>query len=111
MSYDDLYEFWMGACAGEESDLYLQYLEEEEAPSEKLQVLAELTEKIAPVNEMLYTPANGDQVSKMSVSATGYSGTSHGTIYKLTLGEQPAPMKKETTVLVLLHTLMEDWEA
>lgn len=90
MSYDDLYEFWMGACAGEESDLYLQYLEEEEAPSEKLQVLAELTEKIAPVNEMLYTPANGDQVSKMSVSATGYSGTSHGTIYKLTLGEQPA---------------------
>ena len=40
MSYDDLYEFWMGACAGEESDLYLQYLEEEEAPSEKLQVLA-----------------------------------------------------------------------
>ena len=43
MSYDDLYEFWMGACAGEESDLYLQYLEEEEAPSEKLQVLAELT--------------------------------------------------------------------
>lgn len=42
-------------------------------------MLAELTEKIAPVNEMLYTPANGDQVSKMSVSATGYSGTSHGT--------------------------------
>ncbi len=39
MSYDDLYEFWMGACAGEESDLYLQYLEEEEGPSEKLQVL------------------------------------------------------------------------
>lgn len=32
----------------------------------------------------------GDKVASLSVSATGYSGTGHGTIYKLTLGGEPA---------------------
>lgn len=34
--------------------------------------------------------AGGDLVSKMTVSATGYSGTGHGTIYKLTVGGKEA---------------------
>lgn len=91
MEFDDLYEFWMGACGGEESTLYQQYAESDGADiPETLQTLAEVTEKIAPAREVVYALANGDTVSKMSVSSTGYSGTGHGTIYKLTLGGQPA---------------------
>ncbi len=33
---------------------------------------------------------SGDRVAGLSVTSTGYSGTGHGTIYKLTLGGQPA---------------------
>lgn len=37
-----------------------------------------------------YSLSEGDPVAKMAVSYTGYSGTGHGKIYKLSVGGQPA---------------------
>lgn len=44
---------------------------------------------LLPSNPMLRV-SNGDLVADMSVTNTGYKGTSHGTIWKLTIGGKPA---------------------
>lgn len=44
---------------------------------------------LEPVNPMLRV-SNGDQVANMTVSNSGYKGTSHGTIWELKIGGEPA---------------------
>lgn len=50
--------------------------------------MEDLYEQWEPIQP--YALSGGDLVSKMTVSATGYSGTGHGTIYKLTVGGKEA---------------------
>ena len=91
---EDVFAFLTAACGQEgASELYEAYLQLEDAQGgseNPLGKLARIVEKIMPANPLLRTPANGDLVASLSVSSTGYSGTSHGTIYKLTIGGEPA---------------------
>lgn len=50
--------------------------------------MEDLYEQWEPVQPLALS--NGDLVSKMTVSSTGYSGTGHGTIYKMTVGGKEA---------------------
>lgn len=80
---NELYQAWQRAV--------------ETSGAEEFQGLLMAAEKILSHMGMVqtYSAASGtleagDTVAVLSVSATGYSGTGHGTIYKLNLGGQPA---------------------
>ncbi len=86
---EDVYAFLAGACGWEDTKLfreYLQSLKSETGPDAGLEALAGMEERIMPVNPMLYALSDGDLVASMSVSSTGFSGTGHGTIWKLSIG-------------------------
>lgn len=96
---DQVYEFLTAYLNDDmENELYQAWQRAEETSgAEKFQGLLMAVEKIASHMGMAqtYSAASGtleagDTVAGLSVSATGYSGTGHGTIYKLTLGGQPA---------------------
>ena len=86
---EDVYAFLAGACGWEDTELfreYLQSLESEAGPDAGPEALAGMAERIMPANPMLYALSDGDLVASMSVSSTGFSGTGHGTIWKLSIG-------------------------
>ncbi len=88
------------ACPEENTEhtLYRDWLAAEEAgEAQRFESLLYAAEKVMAGLGMVqaYSAAAGsleagDKVANLSVSATGYSGSGHGTIYKLTLGGQPA---------------------
>lgn len=96
---DQVYEFLTAYLREEmENELYTNWLEAEdpleESPLESLLAAAEKI-LVGMGGVQTYSAASGslesgDTVANLSVSATGYSGTGHGTIYKLTLGGEPA---------------------
>lgn len=65
----------------------LKELEKTGMALEDLLVAENAVEENAP---SAYALQSGDLVAKVSVAPTGYSGTGHGTIYKITLGGRPA---------------------
>lgn len=98
-SLDQVYEFLMAYCQEDaENQLYISWQAAEEAlEEERFESLLMAVEKIIAGMGLFeaYSAASGaleagDTVANLSVSATGYSGTGHGTIYKLTLGGEPA---------------------
>ncbi|MBS6395869.1 MAG: hypothetical protein KH452_01775 [Clostridiales bacterium] len=90
---EDVHGFLTAACRDDgSSPLYTAYRQAVEAETEApagLCRLAEIVSGIMPVNPLVYI-GNGDLAADLSVSSTGYRGTSHGPIWKLTLGGEPA---------------------
>ncbi len=96
---DQVYEFLAAFLEEDmESELYRSWQAGMEDGEEgRFDSLLNAAEKILTDLGMVqtYSAASGvleagDKVASLSVSATGYSGTGHGTIYKLTLGGEPA---------------------
>lgn len=96
---DQIYEFLMAYLNEDvENELYRDW-QMAEGTSEETHFESLLTamERILSGMGLIetYSAASGsleagDTVANLSVTATGYSGTGHGTIYKLTLGGEPA---------------------
>ncbi len=96
---DQVYEFLMAYCEEDtENQLYTSWQAAgTDAKEGRFESLLMAVQKIMAGMGLLttYSLASGaleagDTVANLSVSATGYSGTGHGTIYKLTLGGEPA---------------------
>lgn len=94
---DQVYEFLAAYLEEDaENELYKRW-QDEEGGSDRYDSLLNVAGKILADMGLVQTYAAssralaaGDKVASLSVSATGYSGTGHGTIYKLTLGGEPA---------------------
>lgn len=74
VSLEDVYEALMHVC----SQGSMEGLEMDQS-------VADLIWRLMPANPRLRT-SDGDMVANLSVASTGYKGTSHGTIWKLTVG-------------------------
>lgn len=80
LTLEDVYEALIYVCSQGSMDGWVR----EETDGEALQAFSDLIWKLVP-NPRLRV-SNGDLVANLSVSSTGYKGTSHGTIWKLTVG-------------------------
>lgn len=85
LSLEDVYDALMFVCR----EGSMEGWSSEKADEDRRQELEDIVWKLLPANPMLRA-SNGDLVADMSVSNTGYKGTSHGTIWKLTIGGKPA---------------------
>lgn len=85
LSLEDVYEALMFLCR----EGSMEGWSSEKIGEEQRQKLEDIVWNLLPANPMLRV-SNGDLVADLSVTNTGYKGTSHGTIWKLTIGGKPA---------------------
>lgn len=85
LSLEDVYEALMVLCGEGSMDGWSA----ENIGGDQRRELEDIVWNLLPSNPMLRV-SNGDLVADMSVTNTGYKGTSHGTIWKLTIGGKPA---------------------
>lgn len=92
-SLKSLEDFLNGRGGKEESALFQEYLEaaEKGEVTAEWETLVRIAEKIAAAFPAAgtYALAEGDLVAKASVTGTGFSGSGHGNIYKITIGGKP----------------------